>query len=41
MIIAKDVDARMMKEYFEIKVSKATPQYVFQKGLNLFGNGDC
>ena len=27
-----------MKEYFEIKASKATSQYGFQKGLNIFGN---
>ena len=29
---------RMMKEYFEIEASKATPQYEFRKGLKLFGD---
>ena len=28
----------MMKEYFEIEASKATPQYGFRKGLTLFGD---
>ena len=28
----------MMKEYFEIEASKATPQYRFRKGLKLFGD---
>ena len=28
----------MMKEYFEIEVSKAIPQYRFQKEINLFGD---
>ena len=31
IIIAEDVGVRMMKEYFEIKVSKTTPQYGFRK----------
>ena len=38
MVVAKKVDVRMMKECFEIKASKATPQYKFHKGLNLFGD---
>ena len=38
MVIAKDVGDRMMKEYFEVEASKETPQYRFQKGLNLYGN---
>ena len=38
MIIVEDVVVRMMKEHFEIKASKATPQYGFRKGLNLFGD---
>ena len=38
MIIVKEVGVRMTKEYFEIKASKATPQYGFRKGLNLFGD---
>ena len=28
----------MMKAYFEIEASKATPQYGFRKGLTLFGD---
>ena len=38
MVVAEQVGVRMMKEYFEIKVSKATPQYGFWKGLTLFGD---
>ena len=37
MVIAEEVGVRMMKEYFKIEASKATPQYVFRKGLKLFG----
>ena len=40
MVIAEEVGARMMIEYFEIEASKATPQYGFRKGLKLFGNKD-
>ena len=28
----------MMKEHFEIEVSKSTPQHGFRKGLKLFGD---
>ena len=38
MIVAKEVGVRMMKEYFKIEASKATPQYRFRKGLKLFGD---
>ena len=38
MMVAKQVGVRMMKEYFEIEASKATPQYGFRKGLTLFGD---
>ena len=38
MIIVKEVGVRMMKEYFEIELSKATPWYGFRKRLKLFGN---
>ena len=38
MMVAKQVGVRMMKEYFEIKASKATPQYGLWKRLTLFGN---
>ena len=38
MVIAEQVRVRMMKEYFEIEASKATPQYVFRKGLKLLGD---
>ena len=38
MNVAKEVGVRMMKEYFEIEASKATPQYGFRKVLNLFGD---
>ena len=37
MMVVEHVGVRMMKEYFEIKASKATPQYGFRKGLKLFG----
>ena len=40
MIIAKEAGVRMMKEYFEIKASKVTPQNGFKKGVNLFNNKD-
>ena len=38
MVIAEQVGVRMMKEYFKIKASKASPQYGFRKGLKLFGD---
>ena len=38
MIVAEHVGVRMMKEYFEIETSKATPQYGFRKGLKQFGD---
>ena len=38
MVVAEQVGVRMMKEYFEIETSKATPQYGFRKGLKLFGD---
>ena len=38
MVIAEQVGVRMMKEYFEIEASKATPQYGFRRGLKLFGD---
>ena len=38
MIVAEQVGVRMMKKYFEIEASKATPQYGFRKALTLFGN---
>ena len=38
MMVAEQAGKRMMKEYFEIKASKATPQYGFRKGLTLFGD---
>ena len=41
MIVAERVRVRMMKEYFEIEASKATPQYGFRKGLTLFGDKGC
>ena len=40
MVIAEQVGVRMVKEYFEIEASKATPQYGFRKGLKLFGDKD-
>ena len=39
MMVAEQAGVRMMKEYFEIEASKATPQYGFRKGLTLFGDG--
>ena len=38
MRVAVHVGVRMMKEYFKIEASKATPQYGFRKGLKLFGD---
>ena len=38
MMVPKYVGVRMMIEYFEIKASRATPQYGFRKGLKLFGD---
>ena len=38
MIVAEQGKVQMMKEYFEIEVSKSTPQYGFRKGLKLFGD---
>ena len=32
MMVAEQAGVRMMKEYFEIESSKATPQYGFRKG---------
>ena len=36
IMVAEQAAVRMMKEYFEIEASKATPQYGFRKGLTLF-----
>ena len=36
VIIAMEISVRMVKKCFEIEVSKATPQYLFRKGLKLF-----
>ena len=33
MVVAKQAGVRMMKEYFEIEVSKSTPQYELSKHL--------
>ena len=38
MMVAEHVGVRIMKEYFEIEASKATPQYGFRKGLQVFGD---
>ena len=38
MMVAEQAGVRMMKEYIEIKASKATPQYEFRMGLTLFGD---
>ena len=38
MVVAEQAGVRMMKEYFEIEASKATPQYGFRKGLKLFND---
>ena len=38
MMVAEQVGVRIMKEYFGIKASKATPQYRFGKGLKLFSD---
>ena len=38
MMVAEHVGVIMMKEYFEIEASKATPQYGFRKGLELVGD---
>ena len=38
MVVSEQAKVRMMKEYFEIEVSKSTPQYGFRKGLKLFGD---
>ena len=40
MMVAEQAGIRMMKVYFEIEASKATPQYGFRKGLTLFGDKD-
>ena len=37
-MVAEQAGVRMMKEYFENKASKATPQYGFRKRLTLFGD---
>ena len=36
MMVAEQKGVSMIKEYFEIEASKATPQYGFRKGLTLF-----
>ena len=41
MVIAEKVRVRVMKEYFKIEASKATPQYGFRKGPKLFGDKGC
>ena len=38
MMVAERVGVRMMKEYFKIEASNATPQYGFRKGLKLFSD---
>ena len=38
MVVAEQAGVRMMKEFFEIEASKATPHYGFRKGLKLFGD---
>ena len=38
MVVAEQVGVRMMKEYFEIEASKATPKYGFRMGMKLFGD---
>ena len=38
MVVAEQVGVRMMKGYFEIEASKATPQYGFRKGLIIFSD---
>ena len=38
MMVAEQVGVRMMKEYFKIEASKATPQYGLRKGLKLFSD---
>ena len=40
MMVAEQAGVRMMKEYFEIETSKATPQYGFRKGLTLSSDKD-
>ena len=36
--VVEQAGIQMMKKYFEIEVSKSTPQYGFRKGLKLFGD---
>ena len=38
MIVVLDVGVRMIKDYFKIESSKATPQYRYQKESNIFGD---
>ena len=38
MVLVEQAGIRMMKEYFEIEASKATPKYGFRKGLKLLGD---
>ena len=38
MVVTEQAGVGIMKEYFEIEASKATPQYGFRKGLKLFGD---
>ena len=38
IMVVKQVGVHMMKEYFEIEVSKSTAQYGFRKVLKLFGD---
>ena len=37
-MVVEEVGARMTKENFEIEALKATPQYGFRKGLELFSD---
>ena len=41
IVVVEQAGVRMMKEYFEIKASKATSQYGFGKGLTLFRDKGC
>ena len=38
MMVIEQIGVRMMKEYFVIEASRASPQYGFRKGLKLFGD---
>ena len=37
-LVAEQAGIRMMKKYFEIEAFKSTSQFVFKKGLKLFGD---